>query len=122
MWPFASDFLNFLFRIMISGFIRVVVCVSTSLFIKARPYVIIWITRLPQWLTGEESACNSGDAGDEGSVSVRKIPWRSTGQPTPVFLPGRSHGQNSLEGYGPWGHKESDTTEVTEYTCGYTTY
>ena len=45
-------------------------CVSTSLFIKARSYVIIWITRLPQWLSGEESACNSGDAGDEGSVSV----------------------------------------------------
>ena len=52
----------------------------------------------------------------------KKIPWSRKGQPTPVFLPGRSHGQNSLEGYGPWGHKESDTTEVTEYTCGYTTY
>ena len=32
-------------------------------------------------------------------------------QPTPVFLPGESHGQKSLVGYSPWGHKESDTTE-----------
>ena len=34
-------------------------------------------------------------------------------QPTPVFLPGESHGQRSLAGYGPQGCKESDTTEVT---------
>ena len=32
-------------------------------------------------------------------------------QPTPVFLPGESHGQKSLVGYSLWGHKESDTTE-----------
>ena len=30
-------------------------------------------------------------------------------QPAPVFLPGESHGQGSLAGYRPWGHKESDT-------------
>ena len=30
----------------------------------------------------------------------------------PVFLPGEPHGQRDLPGYGPWGHKESDTTEV----------
>ena len=32
--------------------------------------------------------------------------------PTPVFLPGESHGQRSLVGYGPQGCKESDTTET----------
>ena len=32
---------------------------------------------------------------------------------TPVFLSGESHGQRSLVGYSPWGHKESDTTEAT---------
>ena len=42
---------------------------------------------------------------------VRKIPWRRKWQPTPVFLPGKSHRQRSLVGYSPWGHKESDTTE-----------
>ena len=37
--------------------------------------------------------------------------WRREGQPTPVFLPGEPHGQRSLEGYSPWGHKESDKTQ-----------
>ena len=32
-------------------------------------------------------------------------------QPTPVFLPGESHGQRTLVGYSPWGHKELDMTE-----------
>ena len=38
-------------------------------------------------------------------------PWRRKWQPTPVLLPGKSHGQRSLVGYSPWGRKESDTTE-----------
>ena len=36
---------------------------------------------------------------------VRKIPWRRAWQPAPVFLPGDSHGQRSLAGYSPWGHR-----------------
>ena len=36
-------------------------------------------------------------------LSVRRIPWRRAGQPTPVFLPGESHGQRSLEGHGSMG-------------------
>ena len=42
---------------------------------------------------------------------VGKIPWRRKWQPTPVLLPGESHGQRSLVGYSPWSHKESDMTE-----------
>ena len=42
---------------------------------------------------------------------VRKIPWRRRWQPTPVFLPGKSHGWRSPAGYSPWSRKESDTTE-----------
>ena len=42
---------------------------------------------------------------------VRKIPWRRKWQPTPVFLPGKSHGQRSLVGYSPWDCKGSNTTE-----------
>ena len=42
---------------------------------------------------------------------VGKIPWRREQQPTPVFLPGESHGQRSLVSYSPRGCKESDTTE-----------
>ena len=44
---------------------------------------------------------------------VGKIPWRRKWQINPVFLPGKSRGQRSLAGYSPWGHKESDMTEVT---------
>ena len=42
---------------------------------------------------------------------VGKIPWRSARQPTPVLLPGESHGQRSLEGYRQQDCKESYTTE-----------
>ena len=38
-------------------------------------------------------------------------PLKGKWQPTPVFLPGKSHGQRSLGDYNPWGHKKSDTTE-----------
>ena len=37
--------------------------------------------------------------------------WRRKWQPTPVLLPGKSHGWRSLVGYSPWGREESDTTE-----------
>ena len=42
---------------------------------------------------------------------MRRRAW----QPTPVFLPGKSPGQRSLVGYGPWGCIESDTAEATEH-------
>ena len=41
----------------------------------------------------------------------RKILWRKAWQPTPVFLPGLTHGQRSLVGYSPRGHKELDMTD-----------
>ena len=44
---------------------------------------------------------------------VGKIPWRRAWQTTPVFLPGKCHGQRSLAGYRPWDLKESDMTEAT---------
>ena len=57
-----------------------------------------------------------GGASDSaGNVSrgfdpwVGKIPWRRAWQPTPVFLPGESHGQRGLAGCSPRGRKESDT-------------
>ena len=42
---------------------------------------------------------------------VKKILWRRKWQPTPVFLPGESHGQRSLAGYSPWGHRELESIE-----------
>ena len=55
---------------------------------------------------------DEGDIRNAGPIpgSGRYLGW----QPTPVFLPGEYHGQSSLMGYGPWGHK--DTTEVTGCT------
>ena len=45
-----------------------------------------------------------------------KIPWRREWHPTPVFLPGESHGQGILVGYSPWSHKELDTAEKLTLT------
>ena len=51
------------------------------------------------------------NAGDEGWIlGSGRSPWRREWQPTPVFLPAKSHGQRSLAGYNPWGRKELDTT------------
>ena len=41
--------------------------------------------------------------------------WGTKWQPTPVFLPEKSHGQRSLVGYSPWGRKESDTTDQLHF-------
>ena len=57
----------------------------------------------------EESTCNAGYLGSD-LPRVGKI-LRREWQPTPVFLPGEFHGQRSLAGYSPWGHKGSDRTE-----------
>ena len=43
--------------------------------------------------------------------------WRRKWQPTPVFLPGESHGQRSLMDCCLWGCKQSDMTEVTQHAC-----
>ena len=60
-------------------------------------------------LSGKESPCSAGASGSiPGS---EKTPWRRAWQPTPGFLPGESHGQRSLVGYSPRGHRELDRTE-----------
>ena len=49
---------------------------------------------------------NTGDAGDVGSISgLGRSPGRRKQRPTPIFLPGKFHGQRSLAGYSPWGQK-----------------
>ena len=65
--------------------------------------------RLPRWCGGEEFACqcrrHKRHAFDPGWEDP--LEWK----PTSEFLPGKSHGQRSLESYSPWGHKELHTTE-----------
>ena len=51
----------------------------------------------------KKSACQCRRCGF--NPSIRKILWKREWQPTPVFLPGRSHGKRRLKGYSPWGHK-----------------
>ena len=46
-----------------------------------------------------------------GFVVSKGEDWRRQWQPTPVLLPGKSHGWRSLLGYSPWGQEESDLTE-----------
>ena len=73
---------------------------------------LIWGGGLPKQLSGKESVCQRRrNRRCRFSPWVRKISWRRKWQPTRVVLPGKSHGQRSLEGCSSWGHRESDTTE-----------
>ena len=70
-------------------------------------------------LVEKNSPANAGDMRCGFDPWVRKIPWRRKWQPTPVFLPGESHGQRSLAGYSSSPGKQWDRTEATEHcTCG----
>ena len=55
----------------------------------------------------------AGDIRDEGLTPVMERSWQRAWQPTPVLLPGESHGQRSLAGYSPYSSKESDMNEAT---------
>ena len=57
------------------------------------------IFRLPRWLSGKESTCRCRR--HRFDPWVRKIPRRR--KLTPIFLPGKFHGQRSLVTYSPWG-------------------
>ena len=68
----------------------------------------------PGGASGKEPACQCKRRERHGFHPwVEKIPWRRAWQPTPVLLPGESHGQRSLVVYSPQGCKESDMTEAT---------
>ena len=55
---------------------------------------------LPWCLSSKESACNTGDVGSVPGLG--RSPGKGNGNPTPVFLPGKFHGQSSLAGYSAW--------------------
>ena len=65
----------------------------------------------PNGLVGKDSACSAGDTGHGFNPWIRKIAWRRNWQPTPVFLPEKSHGQRSLTSYSPMCGKDLDATE-----------
>ena len=63
--------------------------------------------RLSICLSGQESVCQCRRPGFHPWVG--KIPWRTKGQPSPVFLPREPHGQRRLAGYSPWGSEKCQT-------------
>ena len=74
---------------------------------KDSPLVLVGF---PGGSAGKESTCNAGDLGSIPKLGIG--PGEGNGYlSTLVFLPGESHGQRSLAGYSPWGHKQSDMTE-----------
>ena len=77
------------------------------------PWVVKSRTWLSDWtdLCGEESTCQFRRCNTQVQSLIGKIPQRRKWQPTPVFLPGKSHGWSSLAGYSLWGCKESDTSK-----------
>ena len=64
---------------------------------------LLTMVAFPRWFSGKESTCQCRRPWRLRFVPwVGKIPWRRKWQPTPVFLPGESHGQRSLAGYSLW--------------------
>ena len=70
---------------------------------------------------GKESSCQcSRHRKHRFAPWVRKIPWRKEWQPTPILLPGESHGQRRLAGNSPWGRQSQ--TQLSMYAlCGHGT-
>ena len=92
------------------GYLKVSAVLSPgpSLFIASKSH-----SGFPGGSAGKESACSAGDL--SLILGLGGSPGGGHGNPIPVFLPGESHGQGSLVGYSPGGHKESDTTEWTKH-------
>ena len=69
---------------------------------------------------GSDGKASAYNVGDLGSIpGSGRSPGEGSGNPIPVFLPGKSHEQRSLVGYSPWGRKESDTTSDFTFTLRY---
>ena len=65
--------------------------------------------------SGKEPGCQCRRCKKSGfDPWIGKIPWRRVWQPTPVFLPGESHGQRSLAGYSPWGRKSQTQLSILQ--------
>ena len=60
----------------------------------------------PGGTRGKEPTCQAGDVRHTGSTLGQEDPLGKEMQLTPVFLPGKSHGQRSLQGYSPLGSQE----------------
>ena len=122
----SSDYPFFLFPCPTPYNLRIIFKKKKKAFMYSKPKnftfqlaLNIWSQRIsrrlktqcgrPWWLSGKGSACACRRPGLD--PWVKKILWRRKWQPIPVFLPGKFHGERSLVGYSPCGHKESDMTK-----------
>ena len=74
--------------------------------IFAKLSAFCWTSQVTQV---KNPCASAGNTGDVGFIPELRKKWRRKWHPTPVFLPGKSHGQRSLAGYSPWSHKEPDS-------------
>ena len=75
-------------------------------------------TGFPGAVSGKEPACQCRrHKRRKFDPWAGKIPWRRAGQPTPLFLPGESHGERSLAGYSPRGRRVGHDW-VTQHSTG----
>ena len=85
--------------------LQVNLCLQSQSFLTVSYFcmrILFW-WGLSWWLSRKEATCQWRRLGCD--PWVRKSPWRRKWQPTPVFLPGKSHGQGSLAGYSLWGRR-----------------
>ena len=84
-------------------------------------FLSVSMLKLPWWLNGKESTCQCRRyRRHRFDPWVGEIPWWRKWQPTPVFVPGKSHGQRSLVGYIPWDRKRVGhdlTTKQQQHLC-----
>ena len=107
-----------------SAFLTVYYCAVGGVYDKkeSQPFVPIWmwsgyfLVRASQVvLVVKNPPANAGDIRNVSSIpGSGRSPGGRAWQLTPVLLPGESHGQRSLMGYSPWGHKELNTAKATE--------
>ena len=106
-------------NLILSLFLPTYFVSSFFLFFSSEIYVFeflfcIGIDLIRGFSGGSVGKILPASAGDTGSIpGSRRFPREGKWQPTPVFLPGKSHGRRSLVGCSPWGRTESDKTEAT---------
>ena len=83
------------------------------------PFILLpsSINSFPGVTSSKEPTCQENAGSIPGSG---RSPWRREWQPTPVFLPGKFHGQRSLKGCSSRGHKESNRTQMTSFNLSFT--
>ena len=102
-WKMSLTYIIHRYKITMRSLNILIAITETCLEIMGKLFNVHYpYSRIPRWLSGKESTCNIGQT-HRFDPGVGKIPWRR--KATPVFLPGKSHGQRSLVGYSPWDCK-----------------